>query len=54
MAHKRNPVGAVSVLACTKRGPGLVATALAAMEQEHERAAGAGRPNGGPTPSCCA
>ena len=41
MAHKRNPVGAVSVLACAKRTPGLVATALAVMEQEHERAAGA-------------
>lgn len=41
MAHKRNPVAAVSVLACTKRTPGLVATALAAMEAEHERAAGA-------------
>ena len=41
MAHKRNPVAAVSVLACAKRVPGLVATALAAMEQEHERAAGA-------------
>lgn len=41
MAHKRNPVGAVSVLACTKRTPGLVATALACMEQEYERAAGA-------------
>jgi 3-carboxy-cis,cis-muconate cycloisomerase len=41
MAHKRNPVAAVSVLACTKRTPGLVAGALAAMEQEHERAAGA-------------
>ncbi|MGZ4165843.1 MAG: lyase family protein [Solirubrobacteraceae bacterium] len=41
MAHKRNPVAAVSVLACAKRTPGLVATALAAMEQEHERAAGA-------------
>ena len=41
MAHKRNPVGAVSILACTKRTPGLVATALAAMEAEHERAAGA-------------
>jgi 3-carboxy-cis,cis-muconate cycloisomerase len=40
MAHKRNPVGAVSVLACVQRTPGLVATALAAMEQEHERAAG--------------
>jgi 3-carboxy-cis,cis-muconate cycloisomerase len=41
MAHKHNPVAAVSVLACTKRVPGLVATALACMEQEHERAAGA-------------
>jgi 3-carboxy-cis,cis-muconate cycloisomerase len=41
MAHKRNPVGAVSTLACVKRTPGLVAGALAAMEQEHERAAGA-------------
>jgi 3-carboxy-cis,cis-muconate cycloisomerase len=41
MAHKRNPVAAVSVLACAKRAPGLVATMLAAMEQEHERAAGA-------------
>lgn len=41
MAHKRNPVAAVAVLACAKRVPGLVATALAAMEAEHERAAGA-------------
>ena len=41
MAHKRNPVGAVSVLACAKRTPGLVAGALAEMESEHERAAGA-------------
>lgn len=41
MAHKRNPVAAVSVLACCKRVPGLVATMLACMEQEHERAAGA-------------
>jgi 3-carboxy-cis,cis-muconate cycloisomerase len=41
MAHKRNPVAAVSALACAKRVPGLVATILAAMEQEHERAAGA-------------
>jgi 3-carboxy-cis,cis-muconate cycloisomerase len=41
MAHKRNPVAAVSVLACVKRVPGLVATVLASMEQEHERAAGA-------------
>ena len=41
MAHKRNPVAAVSVIACARRTPGLVATMLAAMEQEHERAAGA-------------
>jgi 3-carboxy-cis,cis-muconate cycloisomerase len=41
MAHKRNPVAAISVLACTNRVPGLVATLLAAMVQEHERAAGA-------------
>jgi 3-carboxy-cis,cis-muconate cycloisomerase len=41
MAHKRNPVAAVSVLACTRRVPGLVATMFAAMEQELERAAGA-------------
>jgi 3-carboxy-cis,cis-muconate cycloisomerase len=41
MAHKRNPVAAVSTLACTRRVPGLVATMLAAMEGEHERAAGA-------------
>ncbi|HEY2436631.1 MAG TPA: lyase family protein [Solirubrobacteraceae bacterium] len=41
MPHKRNPVAAVSVLACTRRVPGLVATMFACMEQEHERAAGA-------------
>jgi 3-carboxy-cis,cis-muconate cycloisomerase len=41
MPHKRNPVAAVSVLACAHRAPGLVATVLAGMPQEHERAAGA-------------
>ena len=41
MPHKRNPVGAVTVLACAQRGPGLVATVISAMTQEHERAAGA-------------
>jgi 3-carboxy-cis,cis-muconate cycloisomerase len=41
MPHKRNPVGAIVVVACAQRAPGLVATALAAMVQEHERAAGA-------------
>jgi 3-carboxy-cis,cis-muconate cycloisomerase len=41
MAHKQNPVAAVSLLACARRVPGLVATMLSSMEQEHERAAGA-------------
>src|SRR3712207_3488568 len=41
MPHKRNPVAAVSARACARRAPGLVATLFAAMEQEHERAAGA-------------
>jgi 3-carboxy-cis,cis-muconate cycloisomerase len=41
MAHKRNPVAAVSVLACAKRVPALVSTMLACMESERERAAGA-------------
>jgi 3-carboxy-cis,cis-muconate cycloisomerase len=40
MPHKRNPVGAVAVVACAERGPGLVATILSAMDQEEERAAG--------------
>ena len=41
LPHKRNPVGAVGLVACAQRGPGLVATMLAAMPQEHERGAGA-------------
>jgi 3-carboxy-cis,cis-muconate cycloisomerase len=41
MPHKRNPVGAIGLVACAQRGPGLVATTLAAMGQEHERGAGA-------------
>jgi 3-carboxy-cis,cis-muconate cycloisomerase len=41
MPHKRNPVAAVSALGCARQAPGLVATLLASMEQEHERAAGA-------------
>jgi len=41
LPHKRNPVGAVAVSACAARVPGLVATMLASMTQEHERAAGA-------------
>ena len=41
MTHKNNPVAAISARACARRAPGLVATLFAAMEQEHERAAGA-------------
>lgn len=41
MPHKRNPVAAISARACARRAPGLVGTLFAAMEQEHERAAGA-------------
>ncbi len=41
MAHKRNPVACVSVLACAHRVPGQIATLFAGMAQEHQRAAGA-------------
>ena len=40
LPHKRNPVGAIGLVACAQRGPGLVATMLAVMVQEHERGAG--------------
>ena len=40
MPHKHNPVAAVSAIACAQRAPGLVATLLGSMAQEHERAAG--------------
>jgi 3-carboxy-cis,cis-muconate cycloisomerase len=41
MPHKQNPVAAISARACARRAPGMVVTLFAAMEQEHERAAGA-------------
>jgi len=40
MPHKRNPVAAAAVLAAATRAPGLVATLMAAMVQEHERGLG--------------
>ena len=40
LPHKRNPVAAVSAVACAMRGPGLVAELLGAMAHEHERGAG--------------
>ena len=41
MPHKRNPVAAISARACARQAPGLVATLLASMDHEHQRAAGA-------------
>ena len=40
LPHKRNPIAAISAAGCATRAPGLVATLLAAMVQEHSRAAG--------------
>ncbi|WP_017608898.1 3-carboxy-cis,cis-muconate cycloisomerase [Nocardiopsis xinjiangensis] len=40
LPHKRNPVAAVSALACARQAPGLVATLFGAQIQEHQRAAG--------------
>lgn len=40
MPHKQNPVRAVTAVTAAIRAPGLVATMVAAMPQEHERAAG--------------
>jgi 3-carboxy-cis,cis-muconate cycloisomerase len=40
MPHKRNPVGCAAVLTAATRAPGLVATVLSGMVQEHERALG--------------
>jgi len=40
MPQKRNPIGAAVALAAAARAPGLVATLLSAMVQEHERGLG--------------
>ncbi len=40
MPHKRNPVTSAVVLAAVTRAPGLVATMLTSMVQEHERGLG--------------
>jgi len=40
MPHKRNPVGSAVMIAAATRAPGLVATLLATMPQEHERSLG--------------
>jgi len=41
MPNKRNPVASIAILGCTRQVPGLLATLVAAGEQEHQRAAGA-------------
>jgi 3-carboxy-cis,cis-muconate cycloisomerase len=41
MPHKRNPVGSVLAIACARRARGAAGVLLAAVAQEHERAAGA-------------
>jgi 3-carboxy-cis,cis-muconate cycloisomerase len=41
MPNKHNPVASIAILGCTKQVPGLLATLVAAAEQEHQRAAGA-------------
>jgi 3-carboxy-cis,cis-muconate cycloisomerase/3-oxoadipate enol-lactonase len=48
LPHKRNPVGAVLIRAATARVPGLVASLLASMAQEQERATGAWHAEGEP------
>lgn len=40
MPHKQNPIGCTVTIAAATRMPGLVASYLAAMVQEHERSAG--------------
>lgn len=40
MPQKQNPVGCAAILACAARIPGLLATLLGAMAQEHERGLG--------------
>jgi 3-carboxy-cis,cis-muconate cycloisomerase len=48
MAHKRNPVASISIVACAQRVPGLVATLHASMLPELERAAGSWHAEWGP------
>jgi 3-carboxy-cis,cis-muconate cycloisomerase len=40
MPHKANPVACARIIAAAKRAPGLAATLLSAMDQEHERGLG--------------
>lgn len=40
LPHKRNPIAAVSAVACAEQAPGLAATLFACQIQQHQRAAG--------------
>jgi len=54
MPHKRNPVSSAVMLAAAVRVPPLVATMLAAMVQEHERALGGWHAEWDTLPEICA
>jgi 3-carboxy-cis,cis-muconate cycloisomerase len=41
LPQKQNPIAAICAVANARQAPGLVATLLAAMDHEHQRAAGA-------------
>jgi 3-carboxy-cis,cis-muconate cycloisomerase len=53
MPHKRNPVAAAAVLAAATQGPGLVASLLSAMPQEHERGLGGWQAEWEALPALC-
>jgi 3-carboxy-cis,cis-muconate cycloisomerase len=53
MPQKRNPVSAAVVLAAAARAPGLVATLLSAMVQEHERGLGGWQAEWETLPTLC-
>jgi 3-carboxy-cis,cis-muconate cycloisomerase len=54
MPHKRNPVMAAVALAAAARAPGLVATLLSSMVQEHERGLGGWHAEWQTLPELCA
>jgi 3-carboxy-cis,cis-muconate cycloisomerase len=53
MPHKRNPMASATILAAAARAPGLVATGLGAMVQEHERAVGGWQAEWASLPELC-
>jgi 3-carboxy-cis,cis-muconate cycloisomerase len=53
MPHKQNQVGCAAVMAAAIRAPGLVATVLSAIVQEHERALGGWQAEWDTVPEIC-